>query len=50
MTACEILARGAHNNAWANRRLHRAVGALDGDGYRAARTGFFGSIHATYGI
>ncbi len=47
MEATEILTRMAHNNAWANLRLHRAAGALDDAAYRAPRTGFFPSIHLT---
>jgi len=40
-----LLERLAHNNAWANLRLHRAVGALEVAAYRATRTSFFPSIH-----
>jgi len=43
----EILVRMAHNNAWANLRLHRAVGELDDAEYRATRTSFFPSLHLT---
>jgi len=38
----------AHNNAWSNLRLHRAVAVLDDGAYRATtRTSFFPSIHLT---
>lgn len=47
MNANELVVRMAHNNAWANLRLHRAVGALDDDAYRATRTSFFPSLHLT---
>jgi uncharacterized damage-inducible protein DinB len=48
MDARSILRRMAHNNAWANLRLHRAVGALETEDYRATtRTSFFPSIHLT---
>ena len=47
MESTEIFRRMAHNNAWANARLHRAVGALDDAAYRAPRTGFFPSLHLT---
>jgi uncharacterized damage-inducible protein DinB len=47
MTANEIMVRMAHNNAWANLRLHRAVGELDDEAYRATRTSFFRSLHLT---
>ena len=48
MTAAnEIMVRMAHNNAWANLRLHRAVGELDDAAYRATRTSFFPSLHLT---
>ena len=43
----EIMIRLAHNNAWANLRLHRAVGELDDAEYRATRTSFFPSLHLT---
>ncbi|HEY5952109.1 MAG TPA: DinB family protein [Kofleriaceae bacterium] len=43
----EVLVRIAHNNAWANLRLHRAVGELDDAEYRATRTSFFPSLHLT---
>jgi uncharacterized damage-inducible protein DinB len=49
MNANEMMTRMAHNNAWANFRLHRAVGELSYDDYRAARTGFFPSLHLTLG-
>src|SRR5438132_1188066 len=48
MDAAEIMRRMAHNNAWANLRLERAVGALDDTAYRTTtRTSFFPSIHLT---
>lgn len=47
MNATTILVRMAHNNAWANLRLHRAVGELDDTEYRATRTSFFPSLHLT---
>ena len=47
MSESEILVRMAHNNAWANLRLHRAVGELDDAEYRAKRTSFFPSLHLT---
>src|SRR5512143_404719 len=47
MDATEIMRRMAHNNAWANLRLHRAVGALSDADYRATRTSFFPSLHLT---
>jgi uncharacterized damage-inducible protein DinB len=47
MTANEVMVRMAHNNAWANLRLHRAVGQLDDSAYRAKRTSFFPSLHLT---
>jgi uncharacterized damage-inducible protein DinB len=39
--------RFARYNAWANRRLYEACDALSRDDYRAPRSSFFGSIHAT---
>jgi uncharacterized damage-inducible protein DinB len=36
----------AAHNAWANERLHDAVGKPDAQ-YRADRGAFFGSIHGT---
>jgi uncharacterized damage-inducible protein DinB len=47
MNAIECLRRMAHNNAWASFRLHRAVGQLDDEAYRARRTSFFPSLHRT---
>jgi uncharacterized damage-inducible protein DinB len=47
MNATEIMRRMAHNNAWANLRLHRAVGLLSTEDYRATRTSFFPSLHLT---
>jgi uncharacterized damage-inducible protein DinB len=47
MNANAIMVRMAHNNAWANLRLHRAVGELADDEYRATRTSFFPSLHLT---
>jgi uncharacterized damage-inducible protein DinB len=47
MNANEVMVRLAHNNAWANLRLHRAVGELDDEAYRATRTSFFPSLHLT---
>jgi uncharacterized damage-inducible protein DinB len=47
MNANEIMVRMAHNNAWANLRLHRAVAQLDETAYRATRTSFFPSLHLT---
>lgn len=43
----DLFRRMAENNAWANLRLHRAVGELSADEYRATRTSFFPSIHLT---
>jgi uncharacterized damage-inducible protein DinB len=43
----EIMIRMAHNNAWANLRLHRVIGDLDDAEYRATRTSFFPSLHLT---
>jgi uncharacterized damage-inducible protein DinB len=37
----------AYNNAWANHRLLKAVGTLDANEFRAARTSFFPSLEAT---
>jgi uncharacterized damage-inducible protein DinB len=37
----------ARNNAWANHRLYAACARLDEDELKAARTGFFPSIHGT---
>jgi uncharacterized damage-inducible protein DinB len=39
--------RFARYNAWANRRLYDACGALGDADYRTRRPSFFGSIHAT---
>jgi uncharacterized damage-inducible protein DinB len=47
MNGSEVMVRMAHNNAWANLRLHRAVGELDDRAYRATRTSFFPSLHLT---
>ena len=47
MDTRDCLRRMAHNNAWANLRLHRAIGQLTGAAYRAQRTSFFPSLHAT---
>jgi uncharacterized damage-inducible protein DinB len=47
MDVLESLRRQAHNNAWANYRLHRAIAELDAEAYRATRTSFFPSIHLT---
>jgi uncharacterized damage-inducible protein DinB len=47
MNANELTVRMAHNNAWSNLRLHRAVGELDDAAYRAPRTSFFPSLHLT---
>lgn len=47
MNSLECLRRMAHNNAWANLRLHRAVGQLSEEEYRAQRTSFFPSLHLT---
>lgn len=49
MTVTDVLTRMAHNNAWANLRLHRAVGELTDEEYRATRTSFFPSLHLTLG-
>ena len=43
----DSLRRMAHNNAWANLRLHRAIGQLTDAEYRAERTSFFPSLHLT---
>ena len=45
--AVELLTGLARNNAWANRRLHRACAALTREEYRAPRTSFFPSLHLT---
>ena len=37
----------AHNNAWANHRLHQVVAKLTDTEYRRERTSFFPSIHKT---
>jgi uncharacterized damage-inducible protein DinB len=48
LTALSIIRRLARNEAWANLRLHDAVGGLDTAAYhRAGRTSFFPSIHLT---
>lgn len=47
MNAIECMRRMAHNNAWASLRLHRAVGQLGAEEYRATRTSFFPSLHLT---
>src|SRR5512139_1245295 len=47
MNGNEVYVRMAHNNAWANLRLHRAVAQLDEAAYRATRTSFFPSLHLT---
>lgn len=47
MDALDLVRRMAANNAWANLRLHRAVAELDDAAYRARRTSFFPSLHAT---
>jgi uncharacterized damage-inducible protein DinB len=49
MDARSVLVRMAHNNAWSNLRLHRAVAMLDEAAYRATRTSFFPSLHLTLG-
>jgi uncharacterized damage-inducible protein DinB len=43
----ELMERMAHNNTWANHRLHAAVAQLSDEDYRATRTSFFPSIHLT---
>src|SRR5215211_129032 len=47
MDATQIMRGMAHNNAWSNLRLHRAIGELSADEYRATRTSFFPSLHLT---
>lgn len=47
MIANELVRRLAHNNAWANHRLHAAIAQLDDGAYRATRTSFFPSLHLT---
>lgn len=47
MDLLDTLRRMAHNNAWANLRLHRAVGQLTDAEYHAERTSFFPSLHRT---
>jgi uncharacterized damage-inducible protein DinB len=42
-----LLERMARANAWANHRLHAAIAELSDSDYRATRTSFFPSIHAT---
>lgn len=43
-----MLRRMAHNNAWANLRLHHAVAQLSDAEYRAERVGFFPTLHRTF--
>ena len=47
MSSIDCLRRMAHNNAWANLRLHRAISQLTDAEYRAERTSFFPSLHLT---
>jgi uncharacterized damage-inducible protein DinB len=47
MDARAIVVGMAENNAWASARLHRACAALTPEAYRAKRTSFFPSLHAT---
>jgi uncharacterized damage-inducible protein DinB len=47
MGTIDHLRRMAHNNAWASLRLHRAIGQLTDEEYRAERTSFFPSLHLT---
>jgi uncharacterized damage-inducible protein DinB len=44
---CAYFQRLARYNAWANRRLYDACGALSREDYVAPRPSFFGSIHRT---
>lgn len=37
----------ARNNAWSNHRLYKACGQLSADKFKATRTSFFPSLHAT---
>lgn len=39
--------RMARNNAWSNHRLHAACANLSRDDFKATRTSFFPSLHAT---
>lgn len=43
-----MLRRMAHNNAWANLRLHHAVSQLSDAEYHAPRVGFFPTLHRTF--
>lgn len=45
--AVTYLRAGAHNNAWANHRLHAACAGLSQAEFEAPRVGFFPSIQAT---
>jgi uncharacterized damage-inducible protein DinB len=47
ITPNALLVQMAHNNAWSNHRMHRAIGELSADDYRAPRTSFFPSLHET---
>lgn len=47
MSSIDCLRRMAHNNAWANLRLHRAISQLTDAEYRAEHTSFFPSLHLT---
>ena len=47
MQTTELFERMAHNNAWANHRLHAAVAQLADADHRAPRTSFFPSLHLT---
>lgn len=47
MTPRDLMVQMARNNRWANHRLHRAIGELSEDEYRATRTSFFPSLHRT---
>lgn len=47
MSAVDLLVGLARNNAWANRRLHRACAGLTHEEYVAKRTSFFPSLRLT---
>jgi uncharacterized damage-inducible protein DinB len=48
MNALSLLRHFAQNNAWSNLRLLRACAGLSEEEYKAKRTSFFPSLHATW--
>jgi len=46
-TAVSVMRAMAHNNAWANHRLHQACARLSQAEFEAPRVGFFPSLRAT---